>query len=98
MGRSFDRGGRSRKERERGKRRAYLHAERDKEARNDVFQAKRMATGTASTRRKPHKTRHAEPVVIMETVSQATPAIAVTRKPSGLLSQFFNRIFKKKAA
>lgn len=41
MGRSFDRGGRSRKERESGKRRAFQQAERDREARQAVIQAKR---------------------------------------------------------
>lgn len=41
MGRSFDRGGRSRKERERGKRRAFQQAERDREARQDLVQARR---------------------------------------------------------
>jgi hypothetical protein len=39
MGRSFDRGGQNRKERERGKRRSYRQAERDREARDAAADA-----------------------------------------------------------
>ena len=94
MGRSFDRGGKSRKERMRGKRRAYLHAERDKEACEAVRLAKRSqqaADVTMSTpRRSPPVTAH-----ITVAASQVMPVAA--QKQPGFFSRTFGRLFGKAA-
>jgi hypothetical protein len=100
MGRSFDRGGRSRKEREHGKRRAYQQAERDREARQAVTQAKRTEALTEiSGKRRPAA---AAPIALMamETAQPPAPDIPVAviaeRKP-GFVAQVFRRLFKKSA-
>jgi RecA-family ATPase len=94
MGRSFDRGGQSRKERMRGKRRAYLHAERDREAQEAVRQAKRENLVAGATMSAP---RHTPPVTAHITVgaSQAMPAVA--QKRPGFFSRTFGRLFGKAA-
>jgi hypothetical protein len=100
MGRSFDRGGRSRKEREHGKRRAYQQAERDKEARQAVMQAKRMRVAAeASYKRQPVFSAPA-PVVAVETARPPAleiPAEAVAEKTPGFLTRLLGRFFKKAA-
>jgi hypothetical protein len=99
MGRSFDRGGRSRKERERGKRHAYRQAERDREAREAVMQAKRMAAQTALANRR--TAQPATPAVTATVNAVATPPAAQTAptqlKRPGFLAQVFGRIFRKSA-
>jgi hypothetical protein len=109
MGRSFDRGGRSRKERERGKRHAYRQAERDREARDAVMQGKRAAAQEALAKRRMTRITTAAAaagvtvpvasvtaqIVRMEAV--VASAAAAERKRSGFLAQFFGRIFKKSA-
>ncbi len=97
MGRSFDRGGRSRKERERGKRRAYLQAERDKEARADVLRAKRMAPGPVLVQSERLRPVPAASAVHEQTAVQKTPAVAVKAKRPGFFSQVIGRLFKKSA-
>ena len=99
MGRSFDRGGRSRKERERGKRHAYRQAERDREAREAVMQAKRTAAQTALANR---RAAQPAPLAVTATASVvATPPAPQTtstqRKRPGFLAQVFGRIFRKSA-
>ena len=94
MGRSFDRGGQSRKERMRGKRRAFLQAERDKEAREAVRQAKyeNLVAGAvmSAPRRAPPVTAH-----INVAASQVTPSAAPKRP--GFFSRTFGRLFGKAA-
>jgi hypothetical protein len=97
MGRSFDRGGQSRKERERGKRRSYRQAERNREALEAVAQAKfkadlvprvkapRIAAEAAITPRMPGTPPANRPVAILE------------QKRPGFIASFFGRIFKKSA-
>lgn len=94
MGRSFDRGGQSRKERMRGKRRAYLQAERDKEAREAVRQARHSQLAADVTMSAP---RRSPPVTAHITVaaSQVTPAAA--QKRPGFFSRTFGRLFGKAA-
>lgn len=98
MGRSFDRGGQNRKERERGKRRAYQQAERDREAREAVLHAQR-ATALATLARKRQQpvaeSEHAPAPNVVELAPQR--AAAAERKQPGFFAQMFNRIFKKSA-
>jgi hypothetical protein len=103
MGRSFDRGGQNRKEKERGKRRAYQQAERDREAREAVLQAQR-ATALATLARQRQQPRiEAEPAHapnVVELAPQraaAAAAAAAEQKRPGFLAQMFKRIFKKSA-
>lgn len=97
MGRSFDRGGQNRKERERGKRRSFRQAERDREARDAVLQVKRTSamTAFASVERK-------RPVTMVQ--SSAAPVMApkiptaiIEQKRPGFFAQVINRFFKKSA-
>jgi hypothetical protein len=100
MGRSFDRGGQNRKERERGKRRAYRHAERDREAREAVLQGQRAAALAILARRKQATAEQAAPAAVsMPELPPQRPPIAVVeqQKRPGFLSQMFQRIFKKSA-
>jgi hypothetical protein len=92
MGRSFDRGGRSRKERMRGKRRAYQQAERDREAREAVMQARREALLARGRRPQP-----AAPVLsaaAVRDVPLARPA-AITAVIDQKRPGFFTRVFKR---
>ncbi|MGF1622403.1 MAG: hypothetical protein ACFCUR_17550 [Rhodomicrobiaceae bacterium] len=103
MGRSFDRGGQNRKEKERGKRRAYRQAERDREAREAVMQAKRTASSAEfAKRRRPPRLTPAVPVMVAQAQPQARPmepSIPPARehKRPGFLSQVIGRFFKKSA-
>lgn len=99
MGRSFDRGGRSRKEREHGKRRAFQQAERDREALQAVSQAKKRTQALAAESR---KRQAASPAIItaVETTQPPAPDIAVpsvAQNKPGFLTQVFRRLFKKSA-
>ena len=98
MGRSFDRGGKSRKERERGKRRAFQQAERDREARQAVMQAKHTEfLAEVARRRQPVASA---PMAAVETAQPAAPDIPVaivTQKRPGFVAQLFSRFFKKSA-
>jgi hypothetical protein len=103
MGRSFDRGGQSRKEREKGKRRAYRQAERNREALEAVVHAKRRGTVEYF----PVKTK-APRVAAATTVVAVTPRLQqvappverpvaiIEQKPAGFISKFFS-MFKKAA-
>jgi len=98
MGRSFDRGGRSRKERERGKRRAYQQAERDKEARQMVTHAKRMkVVAEASSRRQPVFSAPIAPVETARPQAPDIPVGVIAQKKSGFVTQLLMRFFKKSA-
>jgi hypothetical protein len=98
MGRSFDRGGRNRKEREHGKRRAFQQAEREKEARHAVMQARRAKPAAEmSVKRQPVFTAPLAPVEIAQPPAPDIPVIVVAQKKPGFMSQFFKRIFKKSA-
>jgi hypothetical protein len=93
MGRSFDRGGQSRKERMRGKRRAFQQAERDKEMREAVMQARRTATKASAVSRRQF---YGEPVAAAPEVEMPHPATiaAITaEKQPGFLTRVFSRIF-----
>ncbi len=96
MGRSFDRGGRSRKERMRGKRRAYQQAERDREAREAVTQARREAI---QERAKRNGTVPVRPAVAVSDIPAARPAITavIDQKRPGLFARVFKRILGKAA-
>ena len=108
MGRSFDRGGQTRKERERGKRRSHRQAERDREAREAVMQAKRTALLTTMARNRIAAAAAASPAIALaaapgadtppapQIVPAAAPAHAVQKRP-GLLARMFGGIFKKSA-
>jgi hypothetical protein len=104
MGRSFDRGGQSRKERERGKRRSYRQAEQNREALEAVRQAKRKE-GTADIVRMTTARKVAGPVAAsyhpnvqpMQTAVQPTRPVAIIEpKRPGLLAKVFG-LFKKSA-
>jgi hypothetical protein len=98
MGRSFDRGGRSRKEREHGKRRAYQQAERDREARQAVMQAKRMeALVEASRKRQPVVSAPIAPVETARPPVPNIPVAAIAQKKPGFVTQLLRRLFKKAA-
>jgi hypothetical protein len=108
MGRSFDRGGKSRQERERGKRRSYRQAERDREAREAVTQAKRTAMLTTMALNRQAAAAAAAsaggavapaadtPPASQVTQGPAAPAHAAAPRP-GLLARMFGGIFKKSA-
>ena len=98
MGRSFDRGGQNRKEKERGKRRAYRHAERDREAREAVMQAKHTANSAEfSKRRRPPRVAPVAPVATAQgrPMEPSIPQAREHKRP-GFLSQVFG-FFKKSA-
>ena len=97
MGRSFDRGGRSRKERVRGKRRAYQQAERDREAREAVMQARREAIQERAKRQKDSVS--VRPAVAVSDIPAARPAITavIDQKRPGLFARVFKRILGKAA-
>jgi len=101
MGRSFDRGGTNRKERERGKRRAGQQAARDREARDAMMQAKQTVRLAAMTR----KTSAAAaapaatftPAAPLVAAPAPTPVQVIQQKRPSLLSQVFQRLFRKSA-
>ena len=100
MGRSFDRGGRSRKEREHGKRRAYQQAERDREARQAVIQAKRTeALAEVSRKRQPAAAAPIATVAmeIAQPPAPDVPVVVIAQKKPGFVAQVFRRLFKKSA-
>jgi hypothetical protein len=100
MGRSFDRGGQSRKERSRGKRRAFQQAERDKEMRDAAMQARREAIKPGAGY---GKQTHTAPATVyaaaaqVELPSPVIAAAALEQKPSGFISRVFGRIFGRAA-
>jgi hypothetical protein len=102
MGRSFDRGGQNRKEKERGKRRAYRQAERDREAREALMHAKQTTTAAEfAKRRRPPRLTPAAPVMGAHEQPHARPmepSIPPARehKRPGFFSQVFG-FFKKSA-
>jgi hypothetical protein len=98
MGRSFDRGGKNRKERERGKRRANRQAERDREAREAVMQAKSAARLEALSRKMHTPAATSAPSMGATPVAAPPPTAAqvIQQERSGLLSMF-KRLFKKSA-
>ena len=97
MGRSFDRGGQNRKERERGKRRSYRQAERDREARDAVLSAKRMAAATAFANTSRLRSAAGATVIAMEEVQPKIPVAIIEQKRPGFFAQVINRFFKKSA-
>ena len=98
MGRSFDRGGNNRKERERGKRRAGQQAARDREAREAVMHAKRTTRLAAMTRRTTTAIMiDGTPAVTPVAAPAPTPVQIVQQKRSGILAQMFKRLFRKSA-
>jgi hypothetical protein len=99
MGRSFDRGGQSRKEREKGKRRAYRQAERNREAMEAVVQAKHRGVAdyspqlkaprvAAATAAMSHRVHAAPPI--------ERPVAVLEQKRPGFIAKFFG-MFKKSA-
>jgi hypothetical protein len=97
MGRSFDRGGRSRKEREHGKRRAYQQAERDREARQAVIQARRMEILAEASRKRQPVMSAPKPMEIAQPPAPDIPAAATLQKKPGFVGQLLRRLFKKSA-
>jgi hypothetical protein len=98
MGKSFDRGGLSRKEREHGKRRAYQQAERDKEARQTVKRAKHMEViAYASNRRQPVSSAPISPVETTRPLAHDITVRVIAQNKSGFLTQLLRRFFKKAA-
>lgn len=98
MGRSFDRGGQSRKERMRGKRRAYQQAERDREARDAVMQA-RHAGFQAKSKRPRDAASVLSPVAVPD-IPLTRPATITAingQKRPGFFARFFKRILGKAA-
>jgi hypothetical protein len=99
MGRSFDRGGQSRKEREKGKRRAYRQAERGREAMEAVVQAKRRGAADYSPQLKAPRIAAAT-VAVSPRIHAAPPperpvAILEQKRP-GFIAKFLG-MFKKSA-
>jgi hypothetical protein len=99
MGRSFDRGGQNRKERERGKRRSYRQAERDREARDAVMLAKRTAalTAFANNRKLRASASGGANVIAMEEIQPKIPVAIIEQKRPGFFSQVIKLFFKKSA-
>jgi hypothetical protein len=96
MGRSFDRGGQSRKEKMRSKRRAFQQAERDREMRDAVMQARRTEMKAV---RATAKVALVAGAVAHQSQSVAQPAVTaiIDQKRQGFLSRVFGRIFGKAA-
>jgi hypothetical protein len=98
MGRSFDRGGQSRKERERGKRRAYRQAEQNREALEAVRLAKRKSDLAEFSRLTASRTASTPAAVTAHTVVQPIrPVAIIEQKQPGFLAKMFGRIFRKSA-
>ncbi|WP_088347221.1 MULTISPECIES: hypothetical protein [Rhodomicrobium] len=98
MGRSFDRGGQNRKERERGKRRSFRQNERDREARDAVMLAKRTAAMVAMAgNRAPRVAAAAATVSNVRDMPVHTPAaINQPAQRPGFFAAI-GRLFKKSA-
>ena len=95
MGRSFDRGGQSRKELMRGKRRAYQQAERDREARDAVAQARRTGVTAGASRR-----LYSEPAVVAPDIQTTRPSAItaiIDHKRPGFFTRVMKRMFGKAA-
>lgn len=97
MGRSFDRGGQNRKERERGKRRSFRQAERDREARDAVLQAKRTAALTALATNKRLSAGAAASMTVLPEILPKIPTAIIEQKRPSFLAQVIKRFFKKSA-
>jgi hypothetical protein len=97
MGRSFDRGGQNRKERERGKRRSYRQAERDREARDAVMQAKRTAALTAFANNRQLRSAADATIIAMPEAQPKIPVAVIEQKRPGFFAQVIKRFFKKSA-
>jgi hypothetical protein len=97
MGRSFDRGGQNRKERERGKRRNSRQSERDREARDTVMQAKRTAALTALDSNKRLSSGAAASVAVLPAILPKIPTATIEQKRPGFLAQIIGRLFRKSA-
>ena len=97
MGRSFDRGGQNRKERERGKRRSYRQAERDREARDAVLSAKRMAAAAAFANNRRLRTATGAAMAAMPDIKPKIPAAIIEQKRPGFFAQVIKLFFKKSA-
>jgi hypothetical protein len=96
MGRSFDRGGQSRKEKSRSKRRAFQQAEREREMRDVLMQARRSdmkaVRATSKVYREPTPA-----VAAMQAATQPPVTAILDQKRPGFLSRVFGRIFGKAA-
>jgi len=97
MGRSFDRGGQNRKERERGKRRSYRQAERDREARDAVLSAKRMAAATAFANNRRLRAATGAATAGMPDIQPKIPVAIIEQKRPGFFAQVIKLFFKKSA-
>lgn len=97
MGRSFDRGGQNRKERERGKRRSFRQAERDREARDAVLQAKRTAALTVLATNKRLSATGAASMAVLPDMLPKIPTAIIEQKRPGFFAQVIKRFFKKSA-
>jgi hypothetical protein len=97
MGRSFDRGGQNRKERERGKRRSYRQAERDREAREAVLSAKRMAAAAAFANNRRLRAATGAAMAAMPDIKPKIPAAIIEQKRPGFFAQVIKLFFKKSA-
>ena len=99
MGRSFDRGGQSRKEREKGKRRSFRQAERNREAMEAVVQAKRKGTPGEyyGGVKAPRVAAAAATSRIQSAPPVERPVAIIEQKRPGFIAKFLGRIFKKSA-
>jgi hypothetical protein len=97
MGRSFDRGGQNRKERERGKRRNFRQAERDREARDAVLQVKRTSAMTTFANVERKRAVAMAPASIAPSAAPKFPTAIIEQKRPGFFAQVINRFFKKSA-
>ena len=95
MGRSFDRGGQNRKERERGKRRSFRQTERDREARDAVVQAKRTSAMVAMSANRAPRVAAAS-VAITRDVPMTMPTPIAQPQRRGFFAAI-GRLFKKSA-
>lgn len=96
MGRSFDRGGQNRKERERGKRRSYRQSERDREARDAVVQAKRTSAMVAMSANRAPRVAAAASTAVIRDVPMSMPATIAQPQRRGFFAAI-GRLFKKSA-
>src|SRR5688572_4913122 len=97
MGRSFDRGGQNRKERERGKRRSFRQNERDREARDAVVQARRTSAMVAMSGSRTPRVAVVASTAGMRDVPMSPPAsINQPVQRPGIFAAI-GRLFKKSA-
>lgn len=95
MGRSFDRGGQSRKEKSRSKRRAFQQAEREREMRDVLMQARRSDMKAVRATSKVY--REPATAAAMQAATQPPVTAILDQKRPGFLSRVFGRIFGKAA-